>query len=431
MKNGLTLGLSALALCAAGVAYAGSRTAAQIEREAREDAVKATKAIAKRDGAAAVQYAEYAVSLQPQDAGYRSLLGQAYLAAGRFASAKAAFTDSLTLSPGDPRVALNLSLAQIADGDWSGARATLDRHSGTIPVADRGLAMALAGDPAGAVDLLLPIARQPGANAKLRQNLALSLALAGRWQDARLVASMDLSPADLDKRIEQWAAFARPTGRADQVASLLGVSPASDPGQPVALALNAAVPVAPVAVASAPVETAPPAPAPVIVAAQAPASVVAVAATPRIVFGPRAEVVQALPGRVVATPGKLAKPVAAPVKNNVVKTEAVATPTPGAVKVSVRPVVGKGNFFVQLGAYDSVGVARDDWSRASRRYSAFAGQTPQGMNFTAGGKSFYRLSVGGFDEAGAKRLCAGYRAHGGKCFVRTGAGEKSADWSKK
>ena len=70
----------------------------------------------------------------------------------------------------------------------------------------------LTGNP---VDLMLPVARQPGADAKLRQNLALSLALAGRWQDARLVAAMDLSPTETDKRIEEWAAFARPAGLAD------------------------------------------------------------------------------------------------------------------------------------------------------------------------------------------------------------------------
>ena len=427
----LSAGMSALALCVAlgglvqGVAAAGERTAAQLASAARDDAAKASKAISKRDADDAVRYAELAVSLQPQSAEYRSLLGQAYLISGRFSSASTALTDSLSLSPGDGKVALNLALAQIAEGDWQGARRTLDSNSGSISISDRGLAMALAGDPASAVDLMLPVARQPGADAKLRQNLALSLALGGRWQDAKVVAGMDLSPTETDKRIEEWAAFARPTGRADQVASLLGVSPASDPGQPVALALNASTPIVAVAaVASTPVVEA--APVPVAVAAPAPAVVADPMVAPKpvvssIVFGARAEVVQPLPVKAAVA--------VSPVKSrNFVKPMVATNTTPGAAKVSVKPIVGKGNFVVQLGAYDSAGVARDGWARASRNFSGYA---PQGMPITVAGKTYYRLSVGGFDEADAKRLCSNYRAKGGKCFVRAGAGDTAAAWTKK
>ena len=138
-------------------------------------------------------------------------------------------------------------------------------------------------------------------------------------------------------------------------------------------------------------------------------------------FGPRAEVVQPLP----------TKPAVAmsPVKSkNFVKPLVATNTTPGASKVSVKPVVGKGNFVVQLGAYDSAGVARDGWARASRNFSGYA---PQGMPITVAGKTYYRLSVGGFDQAGAKRLCSNYRARGGNCFVRTGAGDTAATWTKK
>ena len=194
--------------------------------------------------------AEAAVGLRPQVASYRMLLGQSYLKAGRFGSAREAFADAMTLEPGNGKAALNLALAEIATGDWAGARKTLDAHTDIIAVSDRGLAMALAGDPAGAVDVLIAATRSPEADAKTRQNLALSLALAGRWRDARSVVAVDVAPGEVDKRILQWAAFARPTSASDQVAALLGVTPVQDPGQPVALALNA--PVAPaVAVAKA------------------------------------------------------------------------------------------------------------------------------------------------------------------------------------
>ena len=44
-------------------------------------------------------------------------------------------------------------------------------------------------------------------------------------------------PPTSARACEQWAAFARPGAGATQVAGLLGVSPAEDPGQPVRLAL--------------------------------------------------------------------------------------------------------------------------------------------------------------------------------------------------
>jgi hypothetical protein len=50
------------------------------------------------------------------------------------------------------------------------------------------------------------------------------------------------------------------------------------------------------------------------------------------------------------------------------------------------------------------------------------------MAVTVKGKSFYRLSVGGFDQNGAKQLCAAYRAKGGTCFVRADAGDKAVSF---
>lgn len=437
-SKGLTIGLSAVALCAAlggiyqNAALADSKSSVVDDRAAAQDIALARKALTARNGGEAVHWAEEAVKLRPQIADYRAVLGQAYLLAGRFASARTTFSDALTLSPGDGKVALNLALAQIAEGDWTGAHQTLDSNSGSIPVSDRGLAMALAGDPAGAVNLLLPVARQPGADAKLRQNLALSLALGGRWQDARLVAGMDLSPTDADKRITEWAAFARPASRYDQVATLLGVTPSADPGQPVALALNASTPV--VASAPAPVDAfVPKAPAEVAVAtvsASAETGAVAPGATAlpavsTVVFGPRAEVVQPLPAQpAVGIKAPLIKAPKSAIKAAVFVKPMAAPTTPGAAKVSVS----KGNFYVQLGAYDNAGVARDAWRRASRAYSAFADHAPTGMAVTVRGKNFYRLSVGGFDQDGAKQLCAAYHSKGGTCFVRAGAGDKAASW---
>jgi Flp pilus assembly protein TadD len=414
--SALMLGGTMVGCTHGGIASASSHDAGAAAKDAAANAVKANKALANGNPAKAIGFAEAAVALMPQDVGYRSLLGATYLKAGRFSSAHAAYADVLVLSPENGKAALNLALAMIAEGQWDEARKLLDSHAATVPAADRGLAIALAGDPAAGVDLLTAAARSPDADAKTRQNLALALALAGRWTESRQVVGVDLDPAQADARVVQWAAFAKPVGAADQVSALLGVTPVKDPGQPIALALNGAVPVAVMAAAE-PGDSVAAAEAPIAVAAAdpaVPANVVA-AQVPegagKVTFGERREVAQSLPSQPPAT-------IAAP---GAFKTKlAAAAATPAA------PQPSKGKWFVQLGAYDSSAVAKDAWSRAQRRYAAFADHAPTGMAF----KSFYRLSVGGFSRAGADSLCRGYRAKGGSCFVRTSAGDQMAQWTK-
>ena len=52
------------------------------------------------------------------------------------------------------------------------------------------------------------------------------------------------------------------------------------------------------------------------------------------------------------------------------------------------------------------------------------------MNISSAAGNFYRLSVGGFARADAAALCRRYKAQGGDCFVRAGAGDKVALWAK-
>lgn len=392
---------------------ASARDGDKAASQAADLAGKAGNALAKKKGDKAVDFAEAAVALQPRDADYRVLLGQSYMQAGRFASAHEAFVDTLALDPKNARAALNLALAETAEGDWAAARATLNDHADSIPAADRGLALALAGDPKGAVQVLYPAAREPGADAKTRQNLALALALAGDWRDARVIVAMDLSPADVDKRLGQWAQLAQPRRASDQVAALLGVTPSQDPGQPIALALNA--PAAPIARAAAEPasETVPApivAPQPVLAAATPSAKPIQTAS---VVFAPRHEVVQQLP----------VQPVFQPAVRPAVAEQAAAKPAPLALD--------SGNYYVQLGAFDSAAIARDGWARAQRRMPRLAEQTPRGMAFAQGGANYYRLSVGGFAKSDARRLCNQYRARGGQCFIRTEAGDQVAQWLQK
>lgn len=405
MRNVFWIGVTAamLGASASGVTLGGTAGVAMAgdagEGGALDHARRATKALGRDNAVAAVGFAEAAVAASPHNADYRALLGRSYLRAGRFQSARQALADALTLRPGDGRTALDHALTQIATGDWLAARETLERYADRLALADRGLAAALAGDPAAGVAMLTQAARQPGAGATVRQNLALAYALGGEWRVARVVAAADLSPADLDRRMQDWATFAQPKGAADQVASLLGVTPVADPGQPVALALNTA-PAAALADAVAAPE--PQERVTAVVPAAEPAPTAQLAAKVTVVFGPRREVVQPIP-----------------VERSVALMRSEARP--------VRVAQG-GNWFVQVGAYENAAVARDAWGRMERN---FAGHQPHGTNIRRRGGSLYRLSIGGFQRADAINLCVSHRARGGSCFVRRGQGDQVASWARR
>lgn len=412
----LTFGLSALLLggtmvgctgTARPIAGASDRSAALTAKAAARKADAAARALARRDTANAVALAEAAVELAPRDAGYRLLLGQSYQQAGRFVSARDSFAEAVQLDPANGKAALNLALAQTATGDWAAARATLATYAAIIPVGDLGLATALAGNPAGAVAILNAAARAPGADAKVRQNLALSYALAGQWNMARVAAAADMSAADLDARLEQWAAFAQPKGAADQVASLLGVTPVADAGRPAALALNGAAPVLPAA--AAPVRMA---------AAAAPAE----GASPfaGVVFAPRKEVVQPLATMLARAEPAPARPMPAPMMR------LAAQGMPAARPPERDPATGE--WYVQLGAYRNAAVAKTGWTSATRRFAALSDHQPTGTAVAAAQGSLYRLSIGGFSRAQADAMCSRYRARGGACFVRREAGDRMAQW---
>ncbi|MEH3123939.1 MAG: hypothetical protein PGN16_18550 [Sphingomonas phyllosphaerae] len=208
------------------------------KRVAQDDVAAAQRALKQRRWPVAIAHAEQAVAQDGSDGDRRALLGTAYLRAGRFRSAAQAFDDTLALRQADGATALHLALAQIASGQHEAARATLSRYAALIPAADQGLALALAGQPGQGVEVLMAAMRVPGADARTRQNLALALALAGEWPDALFLVGLDLPPAQARQRILDWMRFARPHGPAEQVAVLMKITPALDPGQPEALALQ-------------------------------------------------------------------------------------------------------------------------------------------------------------------------------------------------
>ena len=367
-------------------------------------AEQAQQIAAKGDFDRAVELAEKAVELSPRDVGYRMILADLYMKNGRFLSAKATYADVLALQPESSRARFNLALTQIALGENMSATVQLDRLAATESAADLGLAYALAGDVSRALSMLEPAVRSTGADARARQNLALAYALAGDWQRARTTAAHDLSPADLQGRMEQWASFVRPTASHDQVASLLGVTPIMDQGQPVRLAL-APEPVQPVMQAA--VEA--PAPEPIQMASAEPVAAplpAAPATAPAVTY---AEAAQTLVAPVQAA----IKPAALPASTPVATFAAPKARRSGA-----------GRYVVQLGAYKSEKMAEAAWSQVSRRYG-LGDYSPVRATVSLEGKgTFHRLSVGGFMEQGeALRACRSIKEKGGACFVRSTAGD--------
>ena len=80
--------------------------------------------------------------------------------------------------------------------------------------------------------------------------------------------------------------------------------------------------------------------------------------------------------------------------------------------------VASGAPLVQIGAFDSGAIAESEWSRVSGRYGdLFAGKAPVVQEHKAGGRTFYRLRVAGFDSRDdARKFCAALIAAGADCI---------------
>lgn len=393
----------------AGSAFRPSAAAPQ-HRQDRDSLAAATeKALASRDGAKAVKAAEAAVSADPRNAAYRQLLGRAYVASGRFASAETALTDAMTLGNRDARTIVSLALVKAALGKNEAARELLSANADVVPAGDYGLAMAMAGDAEEGVRILSEAIHDPSATAQTRQNLAYAYALAGRWKDARMMAGFDLEPLAANQRISQWAQSAAPIYTAQRIALFMGVSiDGADAGQPVALALaprqdavdvaasDAATPSPEIAVASADTTDAP-------------------------------AVDETLPDVAAAAPVP-APAFAAP--KPVVRSVALAPAPKARAGAATRPIRQAGpvsNWVVQLGAYDNAAIAKEKWFALARRNTAIAVRPALTSQIKVNGATFSRLAVSGFgDRAEAVALCRSIRAQRGQCFVRENAPDATA-----
>ena len=436
LRMGTAVSALALAGMLAGCASPMSRSASVSKGKAPAAyALRAQMALGSGDYASAVTLAEQAVEAKSQDSNVRSLLGNAYFASGRFASAEAAYTDSLALAPAQPQIILKRALVQIAQGKNDAAIVGLQAAQGLIDPADFGLALALAGRPGDAVQMLDVAARAQGADARVRQNLALANALAGDWEAARIIAGQDLTPDLVDARVQQWMTLAKPAHSYDQVAALVGVTPAAaDPGQPVRLALvqtdtrvaQAAPQPEVAAVQQAAVQDAPAFAAPVaepvaVVQASAPAPVTVPEAP---AFDPLAAVAA------VATEAKDA--VVEFASNLTSKPEAKVKKASAKVRAKAGPALGSPKAVVQLGAYSSEERVSAAWATLSKKHPNLRKYSPMVARFDGPRGTVWRLSVRGFDnQQEAIARCQSLRSKGGSCFVRSTAGDSPVQFASR
>lgn len=431
-------------------------------------ATKAQSAITKGKSSKAISHAEAAVRAEPRNSAFRATLGAAYMEAGRFRSAATSFDDAMKLGDTSPRTALSLALAYTASGKPAEARGILKDWQNEIAPSDLGLALTLAGDAQRGTHVLTNALRGGENTAKVRQNLAYSLAMSGNWRQARIMAEQDVPASKIGARMEEWAAASQSGNSAARIATLLNVNVnAGDPGQPVQLALNnnpnAEQLAAEVSASSADFASAPPAlPAynggelPPLDMAQAPASNAAPIAAPAPYKAPALvplETAQAPDQGGADAPELALDSYAAPkVAEPKTFTEAFDAPAPKGASVAqvvtdairfvsepkvqklpasngiapksaarssapVKQVKSDGSHLVQLGSFASEQGARRAWGIYTKRHPELSGQQMVITQARVRGKSYWRVSAGGFATASARNMCAKVKSKGKGCIT--------------
>jgi len=442
----LPLGMTG-ALALAIAASAGFSADVVAKQAPDKTAAAAQSALSKGQVDKAIELAETLVAASPREPGYRALLAHAYLKAGRFQSASATFDDAMKLGDNSAKTALGLALSYSAAGRHRDAVAILDDWRDAIPVADLGLALALAGEPTRGSAVLADALRNGENTPKLRQNLAYAYALDGRWREARIMMMQDVPAGQIDARISDWAAKTRPEDTQLRVAGLLGAPMRGDPGQPSRLALNTNPVNEQLAAQTAAVE-----PVQQVAAAAPAAELPPVAALAS--YTPVTTPVASEPAP-VAAPSKFAaafaEPQAAPAPTPVVDASGMAfisrpvvqaVPTrqaraPRAVAVAQTrtaprrvayaapvPTNAPGTHMVQLGSFFTQQGARRAWGIYTAKNPELRGFRMTITQAQVRGKTYFRVAAAGINgNQGAWGLCGTVKSRGMGCFAyaaRTG-----------
>jgi Flp pilus assembly protein TadD len=433
---------------AAGTALASAMLggcATQAAPRAEISANRADVALKKGKATAAIAHAEAAVLADPRNAAYRTMLGAAYMEAGRFLSARTSFDDAMALGDESARTALGYALAAIATGDRGAALEVLEDWRDDIPAADLGLALALAGATEQGVHVLSNAVRGGDNTPKSRQNLAYALALNGNWAGARIMAAEDVPADQLDARISQWAAMAQPEQSQNRVAALLGTRAVADGGQPAQLALAnhptheqlaaEAVAAVPAAAEAAPASSfayaggeLPALGADRVIAVEAPAveaAPVVAAAAPQVEAPQDFQAAFASSAPSGATPAQMiaaavefvAQPIVQPAP-----ARAAAAPAPRRVVASdsgapAEAAITGGDHLVQLGSFSTDAGARRAWAIYARQFPQLSQLDMVISKAVVRGKTYYRVSAGGLARAEAGAFCSTAKRQGQGCFA--------------
>ena len=447
-RNNRTARMLTLAAGTALASFGLTGCATKPAPRAELSASSAQIALASGKTSKAVSAAEAAVLADPRNPAYRTMLGAAYMEAGRFLAARTSFDDAMTLGDESPRTALGYALASIAAGDRASAIEVLTDWRDDIPAADLGLALALAGDTQQGVFVLSNAVRGGENTPKVRQNLAYAMALNGSWAGARLMAAEDVPAGELDARMAQWAELAQSGESATRVAALLGTRAVSDPGQPVELALanhpsTQQLAAEAVATAFPNAEDAPaqevaytggelpatgfvPMPSPAV----AEETVALALATPAAETTDEFNAAFAAPAPSGATAAQMIASAVEFVSQPVVQP-APSTVGPDkprlAVRRHARPSVAangiaavaaqSGSHLVQLGSFSTEESARRAWSIYARQFPQLSGFDMVITKAVVRGKTYYRVNAAGFDRAEANSVCSSVRRKGQGCFA--------------
>ncbi|MBX7533080.1 SPOR domain-containing protein [Qipengyuania sp. 1XM1-15A] len=422
MTNRNTLIRLAVTTALASTALAGCT--GKVAPTAAHSAAKAETALKKGKSDKAVDHAEAAVLASPRDAYTRTLLGNAYLEAGRFASAAQAFSDAIELGDTSPRTVISLSLAQTGMGDRPAAIYTLERHEAAIDPADYGLAIALAGQPQRGVHVLSNALRGGQNTPKVRQNLAYAYAMSGQWREARIMVAEDVPADKVGDRMAEWGAIARPEQYRTRIASLLDVEIQNDPGLPTMLALNNNPSVD--MLASENVEQAD---SDFAFAAELPAAAPAeeiesfdvdteatfADAAPAVPVADEPRFVPAQPAAdkpvVVASldsEDEVSKPIAKPA--------AASKPAPAA-KPAPRLAAAKGDYNIQLGSYFTMEDALAGWDKFQAMYPELADAERTISRARVNGRLYFRVAATGYAKDTARSMCSSVKGKGGGCIA--------------
>ena len=419
---GVPLGLAG-ALGLALVASTGFSGTVVAKSSPDRTAAEAQSALKKGKVDKAIALTEALVAANPREPSYRTLLGHAYMKAGRFDSAATTFDDAMKLGDNAARTALALSLARIAQGRNREAVAILDDWRDAIPAADLGLALALSGETGRGVAILADALRSGDESAKTRQNLAYAYALDGRWREARVMAEQDVPADQVDERISDWASRAKPEDNALRVAGLLNAPMRADPGQPTALALGANAAQEQLAAETASSLAAP------TLAAKGELPATNESAEALALYRPVDAPVDAAPApksfdstfaaqevarpAVAVAPQPKAKPAAVAKKPRAFASHKHGLrPRQATVKYSAGSshLVQLGSFFTQQGA--------------RRAWGIYAAQNPELKNYKmtitqakVRGRQYFRVAAGGLNGKGASGLCGTVKGRGGACFA--------------